>query len=150
MKNKIYNKKTFWLGIFFLLLSLVSVRELIFFFDSMSGGEIVKVLMHLVFDTFVGFWLVQESLSYKQAKRAEQEKDEREELVNLKSANASIIIIQIASFILVIVAVIVWYLGRINGLIGAALIGSAVAFGIVFILTFFSQLVTYLYYYNKI
>lgn len=150
MKNKIYNKKTFCLGLFFLLLSLVSLTELIFFFDSMNVGKILKNFIYLVFNTFVGFWSVQESLSYKQTKRAEQEKDEREELVNLKSANASIIIIQITSLILVIVAVIVWYLGRIDGLIGAALLGSAVAFGIVFILTFFSQLVTYLYYYNKI
>lgn len=149
MKNKIYNKKTFCLGMFFLLLSLVSLTELIFSFDSMSVGKILKNFIYLVFSTFVGFWSVQESLNYKQTKRAEQEKDEREELVNLKSANASIIIIQIASFILVIVAVIVWYLGKIDGLIGAALIGSAVAFWIIFILTFFSQLVTYLYYYNK-
>lgn len=134
----------------FLLLSLVSLTELIFFFDSMNVGKILKNFIYLVFNTFVGFWSVQESLSYKQTKRAEQEKDEREELINLKSANASIIIIQITSLILVIVAVIVWYLGRIEGLIGAALLGSAVAFGIVFILTFFSQLVTYLYYYNKI
>ena len=42
MKNKIYNKKTFCLGLFFLLLSLVSLTELIFFFDSMNVGKILK------------------------------------------------------------------------------------------------------------
>ena len=63
MKNKIYNKKTFWLGIFFLLLSLVFVMELIFLFDSMSGGRILKTFVYLVFTRIAGFLSVQESLS---------------------------------------------------------------------------------------
>lgn len=145
MKNKIYNKKTFWLGIFFLLLSLVSVIELIFFFDSMSGGRILKTFVYLVFTTITGFLSVQESLSYKISKEAEQEKDEREKIVNLKSDHASIIIIQTVSFVLMIAANIVWYLSNVNELIFVV-----ISFGLIFNLTLFSQLATYLYYNKKI
>lgn len=145
MKNKIYNRSTFWLGIFFLVLSLVSVIELIFFFNSMSGGKILKIFIYLVFTTTVGFWSVQDSLSYKRTKKAEQEKDEREELVNLKSDHTTIIIIQIVSFILTITATIVWYLSNVNEIIFVV-----IAFGLIFNLTLFSKLFTYLYYNKKI
>ena len=145
MKKKIYNKKTFWLGIFFLLLSLVFVMELIFLFDSMSGGRILKTFVYLVFTTIAGFLSVQESLSYKLSKEAEQEKDEREELVNLKSDHASIIIIQTVSFVLMVAATIVWYLSNVNELIFVV-----ISFGLIFNLTLFSQIATYLYYNKKI
>jgi hypothetical protein len=145
MKNKIYNRSTFWLGIFFLVLSLVSVIELIFFFNSMSGGKILKIFIYLVFTTTVGFWSVQDSLSYKRTKKSEQEKDEREELVNLKSDHTTIIIIQIVSFILTIAATIVWYLSNVNEMIFVV-----IAFGLIFNLTLFSKLFTYLYYNKKI
>lgn len=145
MKIKIYNKTTFWLGLFFLLLSLVYIIELIFSFESMSGGKIFKTLISLVFTTVVGFWSVQESLSHKRTKEAEQEKDERKELVTLKSANASIIITQTGSFILMIAAIIVWYVSGVDGFIGVV-----IAFGVMLNLSLFSQIFTYLYYNKKI
>jgi hypothetical protein len=145
MKNKIYNRSTFWLGIFFFVLSLFSVIELIFFFNSMGGGKILKIFIYLVFTTTVGFWSVQESLSYKRTKKAEQEKDEREELVNLKSDHTTITIIQIVSFILMVAGTIVWYWSNVN-----ELIFIVIAFGLIFNLILFSKLFTYLYYNKKI
>lgn len=145
MKNKIYNRSTFWLGIFFWVLSLFSVIELIFFFNSMGGGKVLKTFIYLVFTTTVGFWSVQESLSYKRTKKAEQEKDEREELVNLKSDHTTITIIQIVSFILMVAGTIVWYWSNVN-----ELIFIVIAFGLIFNLILFSKLFTYLYYNKKI
>ncbi len=98
-----------------------------------------------MFTTTVGFWSVQESLSYKRTKKAEQEKDEREELVDLKSDHATITVIQIVSFILAVAATIVWYLSNVNELIFVV-----IAFALIFNLTLFSKLATYFYYNKKI
>lgn len=143
--KKIYNKKSLWFGLFFLVVSLIFIALLTIQFNDMSNGKIISYSIYIVLSLLFGFNFIQESLSYKKTKKANQEQDEREELVKLKSASASIIIIQLASFILLIVAIIVWYLSRIN-----ILIGAVVAFGLIFNLTLFSQLVTYLYYNKKI
>lgn len=145
MKNKIYSKKTFWFGIFLLTLSFSSIILLLVRFDDMNGIRILKSLINLVLTTIIGFGFVQESLSYKQTKEAEQEQDEREEFITLKSDHASLIMIQIASFILMVAAIIIWNISKVNELIFVV-----IAFALIFNLTLFSKLFTYLYYNKKI
>lgn len=142
---KIYNKKSFWIGIFFLIASLIFMTLLVIQLNDISNGKIIQNSIYSLLSIAFAYLFIRESLSYEKTKEAKKENDEREEFVNLKSSNASINIIQIISGLLMAVSIIIWYMTNID-----SLIGMIIAFGLVFNLSVLIKLFTYVYYNKKI
>lgn len=89
MRKKIHNKKKFWSGIVFLLMALIGIALDIIRFDDLSTMRLIK---HVLIDTFCilfGVTSVYRSLSSSCTKEDEQNDDEREKLVTLKSKSSA-------------------------------------------------------------
>lgn len=144
MKKKIYSKRIFWIGVFFLALSLAYMILLIMRFNDISNGKVIKDSIYTLFTMLIGFSSIKQSLSYKETRQAEKENDEREELINLKSSNASIKIIEIVCLVLMVSCIVLWYRTKAQGLLS-----MVVAFGLVFQISLILQMFTYIYYNKK-
>lgn len=142
---KIYSKKTFWSGMFFLVISIIFIFLLINQFGEVSNGKIIKNSIYLLLSMLFGFASIRQSLSYEKTREAEKENDEREELINLKSSSTAINIVSIISWIFMAVSIILWYKTRAEGTVG-----MIVAFGIMFGISLFSRIFAYIYYNKKI
>ncbi|TGE38119.1 hypothetical protein E4K67_09065 [Desulfosporosinus fructosivorans] len=89
MKRKIYNKKKFWSGIGFLFLAAIAIPLDIIRFEELSTMRNIK---HVLIDTFcilAGVTSVYRSLSNSCTKEDQQNDDEREKLVTLKSKSSA-------------------------------------------------------------
>ena len=89
MKKKIYKKKKFWSGIVFLLLAAISIPGTITDFNNLDTLRNVK---HIIIDAFCvifGLTEVYRSLSSKCIKEDEQNDDERESLITMKSKSSA-------------------------------------------------------------
>ena len=89
MKQKIYNKKKFWSGIVFLSLAVIGIPLDIIRFNDLSTLRLIK---HVLVDTFCflfGVTEVYRSLRSCCTKEDEQNNDEREKLVTLKSRSSA-------------------------------------------------------------
>jgi len=89
MKKKIYNKKKFWSGIVFLLIAVVGIPLDIIRSDDLSAMRNIK---HVLMDTFcvlLGVTEVYRSLSNSCTKEDQQNDDEREKLITLKSKSSA-------------------------------------------------------------
>lgn len=85
MKTKIYNKKKFWSGIVFLLLAAISVPSTIKHLNTSDTLRIIKYITIDIFCIIFGVTEIYRSLSSKCTKEDEQNDDEREMLIALKS-----------------------------------------------------------------
>ncbi len=89
MKKKIYNKKKFWSGIVFLLLAAISIPGTITHFNNL---DVLRIIKYIIIDTFCilfGVTEVYRSLSNKCTKEDEQNDDERENLITMKSKSSA-------------------------------------------------------------
>lgn len=89
MKKKIYNKKKFWSGIVFLLLAAVSIPGTIRRFNNIDTLRIIKYITTDTLCVLFGVTEVYRSLSSKCTKQDEQNNDERENLITMKSKSSA-------------------------------------------------------------
>ncbi|MBY6825652.1 hypothetical protein HYH28_18385, partial [Clostridium botulinum] len=85
MKIKIYNKKKFLSGMAFLLLAAISIPFIITRFSNLDTLRIVKSIIIDTFCILFGVTEVYRSLNRKCAKEDEQNDDEREKFITIKS-----------------------------------------------------------------
>ncbi|MCY6958456.1 hypothetical protein [Clostridium brassicae] len=93
MKKRIYNKKKFWSGIVFLILAAISIPCTITRFNNLNTLRIIKSVVLDTFCILFGVTEVYRSLSSKCTKEDEQNDDERENLINMKSKSRAFDII---------------------------------------------------------
>lgn len=105
MKRKIYNKKKFWSGSVFLLLAVIGIPLDIIRFHNVSAMMNIKHVLIDAFCLLFGVTSIYRSLSISCTKEDQQNDDEREKLVTLKSQSSAFnITFYICSIIFVLTA----------------------------------------------
>lgn len=135
--KRIYNKKTFWIGLIFAVISLVYIALIVSKIGDVDSSLIIKHSLYSLVSMILSFFFIKQSSK-------SQEKDEREEIINKKSYKASIRTIQVISWLAMIISIITWYITKVDGIIGMIL-----AFGIMFNVSLFAEPVAYIYYDRK-
>lgn len=138
---RIYNKKGFASGIFMVFLGSINlIYDVID--DSIETKGMVLTTVLLLF----GVDSIMRSLSEKMAREDRQEDaDEKNHLVELKSKSKSFQLTQGLSFLLMLILLVA---GKISGFEGA--ISMAVGMAFVYAISMFSEIFTYIYYSRKI
>lgn len=137
---KIYNKKSFAEGIFILALgTLLLITDLINHAFEIKGAVLIFALY------FMGSGLIIRSLSHKftKADRLDQ-MDERNQLIELKSKSNASKLTQIISFVLMLGMLVI---GKISG--NEGFIAMGVGMAIVFSISMFTEILSYMYYDSK-
>lgn len=135
--KKIYNKKTFWIGIVFAVISLVYIALIVNKIGDVDSSLIIKHSLYSLVSMILSFFFIRQSSKL-------QEKDQREEEINQKSYKASMRIIQVISWLAMIISIVTWYISKVDGIIGMIL-----AFGIMFNISLFAEPIAYIYYDRK-
>ena len=89
MNIKIYNKKGFWSGVFFLVLAVTSIPIIINSPHDMNSARNIKSIIVTIFCVFIGLGQVLRGLDSKCTKEDEQNDDERKRLVDLKTKSSA-------------------------------------------------------------
>ncbi len=140
MKKRIYNKKKFWSGIFFLLLVSISIPHTIMKFNDLSALRIIKSIILDIFCILFGVTEVWRSLSSKCTKQDEQNDDERVNLVNMKSKTSAFNITLLISATVSILSMIAWGVTK-NDLY----LGAFSCFGIIITIMMIAEISSYFY-----
>ncbi len=137
MNIKIYNKKGFWSGVFFLVLAVASITFMIIAPNDMRTVKIVKSILITIFCVFIGVGQVLRGLDSKCTKEDEQNEDERNKLVVLKSESSAYNITFDFSIVLTILLVIAIGVAKSNGSIDIAVFNGLIGIlvGVAIILT---------------
>jgi hypothetical protein len=144
MKIKVYNKKQFCIGIVFLLLVSLNIPGFIGCFNNPDTVTIIRYIVTDIFWTLIGVMFVNRSISSKCAKEDNQNNDERENLINIKSKCSAFNITFFVSIAITILSAIVAGITKIY-----VLVGIVIGAGIVPIIMIFAQLSSYFYYQNR-
>ncbi|MBB6698348.1 hypothetical protein [Clostridium algidicarnis] len=140
MKKRIYNKKKFWSGIFFLLLVSISIPHTIMKFNDLSALRIIKSIILDFFCILFGVTEVLRSLSSKCTKEDEQNDDERVNLVNMKSKTSAFNITLFICATVSILSIIAWGLTK-----NEVYLGILSCFGIIITIMFIAEMSSYFY-----
>lgn len=133
---KIYNKKSFLFGIFSTALGLLNTVT------SIATGFDVKSVILIVLLLFFGLTSIIRSLSHRLSKEDKQEDlDERNRLISLKSKSKSFNITQLITFLLLIIFLVTGAIKENNTFIG---IGVGLTFA--YTISMFAEIFTYMYY----
>ena len=89
MNIKIYNKKGFWSGVFFLVLAVTSTTIMINNSHDWNSARNIKSIIVTIFCVFIGLGQVLRGLDSKCTKEDEQNDDERKKLVDLKTKSSA-------------------------------------------------------------
>lgn len=141
MKKKIYNKKKFWSGIVFLLLSAISIPNTIIRFNDLDTLRIIKYIIIDIFCILFGVTEVYRSLSSKCTKEDVKDDDEREHLIDLKSKSSAFNITFFICVTIMILSMIAFAVTKNKMLIGI-LIGISIVPTIMIIV----EISSYFYY----
>jgi hypothetical protein len=145
---RVYSKKRFMIGMIFLLLFFVSVFLLVP--DLINGNKdiiiIIKRIFIMLLMLFCGLGSILTSINKDENKRAEiEERDERNELVELKSGSIVSRILFYLFIFFEILFILLWYKFNIDTLLIPVII-----FGFLITITFILDIVTVIYYEKKI
>lgn len=137
---KIYNKRGFASGIFTMMLGVVNlILDVVHNKVGVKGSILIVALLCL------GFHLVFRSLSYKCSMEDKMEElDERNQLVKLKSKSKSFSLVQIISFILMTMLLVIGKIKNVD-----VLLGIGVGIGFILGISMFAELFTFIYYEHK-
>ena len=137
---KIYNKKTFYFGVFSLLLGIFNlILDILNKSFDTKGNILITALI------FIGTGFIIRGITRKFAKEDKlEEKDERNQLINLKSKSKAFSVTQLLSFLLMI---IIFVCGKVSGNEEFIAIGVGIAF--VLSISMFSELFFYFHYENR-
>lgn len=141
MKKKIYNKKKFWSGIVFLLLAAISIPGTIIRFNNLDVLRIIKYVLLDIFCILFGVTEIYRSLSSKCTKEDNQNDDERQNLIDMKSKSNAFDIIFFICAVITILSAIVLGVTK-NNVWGGIFIGI----GIVPTIMMIVELSSYFYY----
>ncbi|WP_252250651.1 hypothetical protein [Clostridium sp. ZBS13] len=125
MRRKIYNKKNFYSGIVFLLLSLILITFTIIRFSELDLFKIIQYIMTDTFCILFGIAEIYRSLSSKCIKEDKKNYDEREFWVKIKSRSSAFNITFYICIIMTIICMIGLALTK-NILLGGILIGIGI------------------------
>ncbi|MBU3160786.1 hypothetical protein KPL37_13655 [Clostridium frigoris] len=89
MNKKIYNKKGFWSGVFFLLLAVVYIILLVNNWNDMNSIRNGKSILFAIICALIGISQIYRGLDSKCAKEDAQDDDERKKLVILKTESST-------------------------------------------------------------
>ena len=106
MNIKIYNKKGFWSGVFFLLTAVAYIILLINDPHDMNTVSNIKSILFTIFCVLIGVSQVYRGMDSKSSKEDEQNDDERNKLVLLKTESSTYKITFNFSIVLTILVVI--------------------------------------------
>ncbi|MCB8818886.1 hypothetical protein [Desulfosporosinus shakirovi] len=121
---KIYNKKGFWSGIFFLLVAVAYIILLINDPHDMNTVSNVKSIFFAILCVLFGVSQVYRGLDSKRTKEDEQNDDERKKLVTLKAESTAFRIT--FNIFLVLTALLILAIGvtKYNGLMDVTIYNS--------------------------
>lgn len=140
MKRKIYNKKKFWSGIGFLLIAVVGIPIDISRFDDLSTMMNIKHVLMGIFCVLFGVTSVYRSLSGSCTKEDEQNDDEREKLVTLKSKSSAFSITFYICTTIMILSLLAFGKTKSEGLMGIF-----VGLGLLFAIMMITEISCYFY-----
>ncbi|MBU3153713.1 hypothetical protein LL037_18105 [Clostridium estertheticum] len=140
MKKKIYNKKKFWSGIVFLLLTAISISDTITRFNNLNALRITKYILLDTFGILFGVTEVCRSLSSKCTKEDNQNDDERVKLVKIKSKASAFNFTLGVCFTIVILSMIAWGVTKND-----AVLGILICFIIIITIMMFAEIGSYFY-----
>ena len=89
MNIKIYNKKGFWSGVFFLVLAVTSIPIMMNNSYDWNSARNIKSIIVTIFCVLIGVGQVYRGMNSKLSKEDEQNDDEREKLVLLKTESSA-------------------------------------------------------------
>ncbi|MTK10651.1 MAG: hypothetical protein F8N39_00585 [Clostridiaceae bacterium] len=144
MKIKVYNKKKFCLGIVFLLLVLLNIPGFIRCFNNPNTVTIIRYIITDIFWTLFGLMFVHRSISSKCAKEDNQNNDERENLINIKSKCSAFNITLFVCIVITILSAIVAGMTK-----NYVLVGIVIGSGIIPIIMIFVQISSHFYHENR-
>lgn len=124
MNKKIYNIKNFWSGVFFLLLAVGYIVLLIIDPKDMNSLRNIKSIIFAISCVFIGLGQILRGLNRRCAKEDEQNTDERNKLVVLKTESSAYNISFNFSIVLTILLVIVIGVIKSNDLIDATILNG--------------------------
>ena len=137
---KIYNKKTFVEGLFMVLLAALNLVMGIITHDFD-----VKRLILVGALCFLGGRFLKRSMSRKDSREDQLEAmDERNQLIQMKHKSKAFEITQLLSFLLILVFIVLYTRSRYEGYIG-----MIVGLGLVYGISLFADLFTFIYYESK-
>ncbi|EPS50115.1 hypothetical protein HYH70_07765 [Clostridium botulinum] len=141
MKIKIYNKKKFLSGMAFLLLAAISIPFIIARFSNLDTLRIVKSIIIDTFCILFGVTEVYRSLNSKCTKEDEQNDDEREKFITVKSKSRAFDITFLICAIIAILYGIAFKVTKNN-----MFIGIFIGIGIVPTIMIIIEMISYFYY----
>lgn len=137
---KIYNKKVFASGIFMMALGLLNLITSIVRHD-LDINSIILIVALFAF----GIGYTMRGISKQMAKEDKlEELDERNRLIALKSKSKFFRLIQVISFALMLVLLV---MGKVSGNEGFIAMGVGLAFA--YTISMFAEIFTYMYYESK-
>ena len=141
-KIKIYNKRNFYSGIVFLLLSITLLLLIIIRINTLNSFIIIiKHVATEIILTLLGITQLYRSLNIKSEIEYQKDYDERKKLIELKSKSLSFNVTFLIAMIISIICIILLALTH-NTLIGGILIGIS----IIPIIMIISEIISYNYY----
>ncbi|APF28690.1 putative membrane protein [Clostridium sporogenes] len=141
MNIKIYNKKKFLSGMAFLLLAAISIPFIITRFSNLDTLRIVKSIIIDTFCILFGVTEVYRSLNSKCTKEDEQNDDEREKFITIKSKSRAFDITFLICAIIAILSGIAFKVTKNN-----IFIGIFIGVGIVPTIIIIIEMISYFYY----
>lgn len=143
MNKKIYNKKSFWGGVGFLLLAVLYIILMINHKNSMYSISNIKSILFTIFCVFTGIVQIYRGLDSKSTKEDDQNDDERRKLIILKTESSAYKITFNVSIVLTLLLAITLRANNRDDLLGI-LVGVGIMPGIMVISYMFAN-----YYHNK-
>lgn len=140
---KIYSKKNFSIGLIFLLLALVGIIFTILDFNNLNTLKVLKNILLDICCVIFGIFEVYRSLSKKYTKEDNQDNDEREYLLTMKSKSIAYNITFLICCISTILCIITFAITKNTMLIEIFIVNAAIT-----TIMFLAEICSYLYY-NK-
>ncbi|EPY6470463.1 hypothetical protein ACWO4B_001081 [Clostridium sporogenes] len=144
MKIKIYNKNKFLSGILFLLLAAISIPFIITRFRNLSALRIIKSIILDTFCILFGATEVYRSLSSMYTKEDEQNDDEREKFITIKSKSRAFDVTFFICATITILSMIAFKATKNN-----IFIGIFIGIGIIPTIMIIIEIISYFYYDKK-
>lgn len=144
MKIKIYNKNKFLSGILFLLLAAISIPFIITRFRNLSTLRIIKSIILDTFCILFGTTEVYRSLSSMYTKEDEQNDDEREKFITIKSKSRAFDVTFFICATITILSMIAFKATKNN-----IFIGIFIGIGIIPTIMIIIEIISYFYYDKK-
>lgn len=142
---KIYNKKRFATGVFFLGLFIMSLITLFSKFNNKDIIDIIKSSFTSLLVLFIGLNTFYTSINKDENKKADiEDKDERNKLIELNSGNLVSKIFTYLFWLLEFLFVFLWYKTKVDELLIAVVI-----FGLLITLKLVLDIATSIYYNRK-